>query len=82
MGIFVLRMGMIFMPMEYLNEDVYKTPAAPPYSTLPQSTARYLLHLSTNCESVSFIRNIKEFRLAKCINKATLILTVNSFVES
>ena len=55
-GYFVLRMGMIVMPMEYLNEGVYKTPAAPPYSTLPQSTARYLLQLSTNCESVSFIR--------------------------
>jgi hypothetical protein len=28
MGIFVLRMGMIFMPMEYLNGALYKTPAA------------------------------------------------------
>jgi hypothetical protein len=54
MGIFVLRMGMIFMPMEYLNEGVYKTPSALPYSTLPQSTVRYLLQLSNNCESVSF----------------------------
>jgi hypothetical protein len=58
-------MGMIFMPMEYLNEGVYKTPAAPPYSTLPQSTARYLLQLSINCESVSFKRTHKSVQINK-----------------
>jgi hypothetical protein len=40
MGIFVLRMGMIFIPMEYLNGGLYKTPAAPPYLTLLQATTR------------------------------------------
>jgi hypothetical protein len=33
-------MGMIFMTMEYLNGGVFKTPVAPPYSTLPSAATR------------------------------------------
>jgi len=40
MGIFVLRMGMIFMTMKYLNGGIYKTPVAPPYSSLPSAATR------------------------------------------
>jgi hypothetical protein len=43
-------MGMIFMPMEYLNEGVYKTPAALPYSILPnqQHVTYYSYHTIVN----------------------------------
>ena len=82
MGIFVLRMGMMFMPMEYLNEVVYKTPAAPRTQHYPnqQHVTYYSYHTIVNSSVLK--EHIKVFRLTKCINKTTLILIVNSFVES
>ena len=39
-GIFVLRMGMIFMAMKYLNRGVNKSPVEPPCSSLPSAATR------------------------------------------
>jgi hypothetical protein len=72
-------MGMIFMPMEYLNENVYKTPATQHYPN-QQHVTYYSNQTIVNPSALKKI--IKKFRLTKCINKTTLILTVNSFVES
>ena len=82
MGIFVLRMGMIFIPMEYLNEGVYKTPASPPYSTLPNQRHVSYYSYQTIVNPSVLKQHIQVFRLTKCINKTTLMPTVNSFVES
>jgi hypothetical protein len=65
--------------MEYLNENVYKTPATQHYPN-QQHVTYYSYHTIVNSSALK--EHIQEFRLTKCINKTTFIPAENSFVES
>ena len=61
-------MGMIFMPMEYLNEDLYKTPATPRTQHYPNQQHVNYYSYQTIVNPSALQEHIKEFRLTKCIN--------------